>query len=239
VHPYGDPYTVPGLIDTCRAQLAAHGCPQPIIASEHSGPLPTDFPANFPFLRDVLATHQRQFLGEQPMPDTIEDVLASTDSAVVDLYRRIEDLPQTLQMFMPGCPSEAENQRHLLARRDLVARHVLALAAGLPRTMHYPILPEFPLRQPLPIAGVLMFDKLKLVESDGTTIARRYPAADAFALLARHLDGADRVEQLEVPHRTDIFLFQIRRPDEAPRLIAWQRRPAAEQQDPPPFDLSC
>lgn len=34
LHPYGDSYAVPAMIDTCRAQLAAHGCPQPIVASE-------------------------------------------------------------------------------------------------------------------------------------------------------------------------------------------------------------
>jgi hypothetical protein len=237
VHPYGDAYAVPELVRACRTQLAAHGCEQPVVASEHSGPLPTDFRENFPYLAGVLAEHQRQFLGEVPTPDTVAEMEAD-DPVVVDLYQRMDELPPTLQMFMSGCPADLDDQRHRIACRDLVVRTVLALSAGVARNLYYALGPEWELDRVLRIVPVLMFDKLKLMDyGDDHTLSHRYPAADTFELMARHVGSAERVEQITVPDLPDLYIFRIVRGDHTPVLVAWRRSDRPEREDIPPLDL--
>ncbi|NIH83784.1 hypothetical protein [Amycolatopsis granulosa] len=238
IHPYGDAYQVPALVQTCHTQLAAHGCRQPVVASEHSGPLPTDFPDNHPYLAAVLAAHQKQFLGEVPMPDTIEDMQAAEAPAVIALYERMDELPPTLQMFMAGCPTELDDKRHRIACRDLVVRTVLALSAGVRRNLYYAMGPEWKLDRALRITPILMFDKLKLMDYSDDTISHRYPAADTFELLTRHLDKVERVDRITVPNHPDLYLFEIQRTNRTPLLIAWQRHDGADREDLPSIELT-
>ncbi|MEV6253374.1 hypothetical protein AB0L97_08970 [Nocardia sp. NPDC051911] len=233
IHPYGDPYTVPELVRACRAQLAAHGCEKPVVASEHSGPLPTDFPDNLPHLADVLAVHQQQFLGKAPMPDTLEEIEATADAPVVELYQRMAELPPTLQMFMNGCAPELEEHRHRLACRDVVVRTMLALAEGIRRNLYYPIAPEWEFYRDSRAAGALMFGKLQLLDSAGGIIGRRHPAADTFESMARLLDGATRVRRITVTDRPDLYLFEAERNHGTPALVVWERRGMADQDDAP------
>ncbi|WP_228003214.1 hypothetical protein [Nocardia australiensis] len=231
IHPYGDPYTVTGLVRACRVQLAAHGCRQPVVASEHSGPLPTEFPENLPYLTDVLAVHQRQFLGQAPMPDTLEDLEAAEDAPVVALYQRMDELPPTLQMFMNGCPPELDDHRHRLACRDMVVRTMLALAEGIRRNLHYAIGPEWDFYHDSRVAGVLMFGKLQLMDSRGDTLTHRHPAADTFELMARLLDGATEVRRITVADRPDLYLFEAERTHNAPALVTWERHISTADRD--------
>ncbi|KZB79178.1 hypothetical protein [Amycolatopsis regifaucium] len=237
IHPYGDAYEVPALIEACRTQLAAHGCRQLVVASEHSGPLPTDFPENLPYLAEALAAHQRQFLGEVPMPDTIEDLQATEEHTVVALYERRDELPPALQMFLADCPADLESERHRIACTDLVVRTVLALAAGVRRNLYYALGPEWKLKRHLRITPILMFGKLALMDYTGDAIAHRYPAADTFALMTRHLDQVARVDRITVPDRPDIYLFEVRRTRRTPLLIAWRRPASAHRDDRPPTEL--
>ncbi|MGV9614312.1 hypothetical protein [Nocardia xishanensis] len=223
IHPYGDPYDVPELVRTCRAQLVAHGCEKPVVASEHSGPLPTDFPENLPHLAGVLAVHQRQFLGREPVPDTLDGIEAATDAPVVELYRRMAELPSSLQMFMTGCPSELEEQRHRLACRDLVVRTILALAEGIQRNLYYPIAPEWDFHRDSRAAGALMFGKLQLLDSRGGIIGHRHPAADAFESMAGLLGDVTRVRRIPVTDRPDLYLFEAERSHGTPALVVWER----------------
>ncbi|MBF6175795.1 hypothetical protein [Nocardia blacklockiae] len=223
VHPYGDPYAIPGLVQACHTQMTAHGYDKPVVASEHSGPLPTQFPANRPYLADALTTHQQQFLGEIPMPDTAEGMAAAEDPAAVALYERMDQLPPTLQMFMAGCAPELEAERHRLASRDLVIRTILALSAGVRRNLHYPIASESQLHRDSRIAPALLFGKLELMARDGDIITHRYPAADTFELMARRLDGMEGVERVVLPGRPGTYLFEVRRGGRGPLLVAWER----------------
>lgn len=238
VHPYGDPYTVPGLVRACHTQMAAHGYDKPVVASEHSGPLPTEFPANLPYLAGVLAEHQQRFLGEVPMPDTIADMAATEDPAVVELYSRIDQLPPTLRMFMAGCSPELEAERHRLACRDLVVRTILALSAGVRRNLYYPIASEWQLHRDSRIAPALLFDKLKLMDRDGDTISRRYPAADTFELMARYLDGIERIERITVAEQPDLYVFDVERTGRTPLLIAWERGAATGDSEQASTEMS-
>ncbi|MFC3451557.1 hypothetical protein [Amycolatopsis speibonae] len=223
VHPYGDPYLVASLVEACHAQMAAHGYRKPVVVAEQGGPLPTEFPGNLPYLAEVLAVHQRQFLGQEPMPDTAETVAAAEDAAVVELYDRMGELPPALQMFMAGCPAELDAKRHRLACRDLVMRTVLALSAGARRSLSFPLAYERQLDSGSRVVAALMFDKLKLMDRVGDAIEHRYPAAETFELLARHLDGAGQVDRITVDDRPGLYLFEIPRIGRTPVLIVWER----------------
>ncbi|PXX68643.1 hypothetical protein DFR70_102327 [Nocardia tenerifensis] len=235
VHPYGDPYLVPALIDASRSQMAIYGYQKPVVAGEHGGPLPIEFRENLPHLKDVLVANQQQFQGEVPMPDTAEELVAAEDAAVVELYERMDELAPTLQMFMVDCPEELADRRHRLACRDLVMRTMLALSTGVRRTFHYPLAPERPLRRDGRFAGALLFGKLALMDCDGDALGDRYPAADTFELLARKLAGADRVRRLTVPDLPDLYLFEVQRGDRAPLLVVWERRDSEEDKPPTEF----
>ncbi|MET9288494.1 hypothetical protein [Nocardia beijingensis] len=235
LHPYGDPYTVPELVRACRAQLAAYGCRKPIVASEHSGPLPTDFPDNLPHLAGVLAVHRQQFLGQVPMPDTLAEIEAAADAPVVELYRRMDDLPPTLQMFMNGCSPELEEHRHRLACRDVVVRTMLALAEGIRRNLYYPLTPEWDFYRDSRVAGALMFGKLQLLDSADGTVCRRHPAAAAFRSMARLLEGVTRVRRIVVSDHPELYLFEAERTDRPPALVVWERR---DDQDGSPEEFA-
>ncbi|MGW7531111.1 hypothetical protein [Amycolatopsis sp. NPDC054798] len=233
IHPYGDAYEVPALIEACRTQLAAHGCGQPVVASEHAGPLPTDFPENLPYLAETLAAHQRQFLGEEPLPDTIEELRETEDPAVAALYARRDELPPALQMFLEGCPAELDAERHRLACEDLVVRTVLALSAGVRRNLYYALGPEWQLERELRITPILMFGKLKLMDYAGGALCHRYPAADTFELMASRLGDVGRVDRTAVPGQPDLYLFEARRTGRTPLLIAWRRPGGVPSEEPP------
>ncbi|WP_157104120.1 hypothetical protein [Nocardia kruczakiae] len=236
LHPYGDPYTVPELVRACRGQLAAHGHDKPVVASEHSGPVPTEFPENLPYLADVLAAHQRQFLGQEALPDTFEDLVAASDAPVVELYERMDELPPNLQMFMNGCPPELEQRRHRLACRDLVMRTMFALAEGIQRNLYYPIAPEWDFYRDSRVTGALMFGKLQLLDTAHGTIGPRHPAANTFEAMARLLDGATRVRQLDDTGHPDLYLFAIERSGNTSALVVWQRCDGAGR-DRPPYEF--
>ncbi|NEW48175.1 hypothetical protein [Nocardia cyriacigeorgica] len=238
VHPYGDPYMVPSLVQTCRAQMAAHGYDKPVVVGENGGPLPPEFPANMPFLADVLVANQLQFLGEVTMPDTLESLDAAEDAAVAALYDRMNTLPSTLQMFMIGCSAELDDTRHRLACEDLVIRTVLALSADVRRNLYYRLAPEPQLNRDSRVAPALMFGKLELMDCDGDAIGPRHPAADTFELMARHLDGVERVDRIPIADRPDLYLFDILRVHRPALLIAWERRGALSG-DQPPAELTC
>jgi len=223
VHPYGDPYLVVSLVEACYTQMAAHGYRKPVVVAEHGGPLPTEFPGNLPHLAEVLAVHRQQFLGQLPMPDTSETLAIAEDPAVVALYDRMDELPPALQMFMAGCPAELDAKRHRLACRDLVMRTILALSAGARRSLSFPLAYERRLDSGSRVVGALMFDKLRLMDHVGDLIEHRYPAAETFELLARHLEGAERVDRINVEGLPDLYLFEIPRTGRTPLLVAWER----------------
>ncbi|MEV3965673.1 hypothetical protein AB0M34_33165 [Nocardia sp. NPDC050193] len=225
LHPYGDPYVVDSLVAVSRAQMAAHGYQKPIVASEHSGPLPTDFPEARPHLAEALTVHQQRFLdhGTAALPDSAEEWRVAEDPAVVALYEQMGDLPPTLEMFMNGCPPELEERRNRLARRDMVTRTMLALSSGVRRNLYFPLASDQTLRPDSRYTLVLMFDKLKLMGRTNGALDHRYPAAETFELLAHHLNGALLIERATIPGRPDIYLFEIQRADRAPAMVVWQR----------------
>jgi hypothetical protein len=134
---------------------------------------------------------------------------SSEEIAIERLYEQMASLPPQLQMFMRGCPPELEEKRHRINCRELVMRNLLALAAGIRRTVCWNLAPEIAgYQNPLSIMD-LLFGKLALLDYEGTELRRRYPAAETFALLADQLTGVEGVSRIEVPRRPELFLFEV------------------------------
>jgi hypothetical protein len=191
VHLYDE--RVAAHLADARAMLAEHGLSQPLVAGEIGGPVPLEFPELMPVIGDVLAQG------------------GSERDAVLALYRA--ELPDRMRMFLVGCSRELEEKRHRIACRQLVTRTLAALAGGVYRTVYWHLAPETPGElDPYQIMAVL-FGKLALLAYDGRELTHRHPAADAFALLARHLAGATSV--------TPVDDHAVRIDGQAPVLVAW------------------
>jgi hypothetical protein len=158
------------------------------------------------------------------------------EAAMASLYEQMASLPPQLQMFMRGCPKELEDKRHRINRRELVMRNLLALSAGVRRTVCWNLAPDIPgYENPLSIMD-LLFGKLVLMDYEGTELRRRHPSAETFALLAERLAGVevDGVTRLEVPERPNLSVFEVRRRRRGPLLVVWEQRDAFDGEDEPP-----
>ena len=222
VHPYGDPYRIPALVERCDALMTAYGTRKPVVVGEYNGPMPTSFPENLPHLGEVLADHRRIFLGQVPLADGGLDFDRETP-AMISLYRRMDDLPPTLRMFMAGRSTELKDEHDRLAREDLVVRTVLLLASGVRRAACFQLAPEARDTGSHLNVRSLMFDSFALMDYEGDTIGRHRPAAGTFALLAAELTDAYDVRRLESPGGSGIHLFEIHRETRGPAYVAWRR----------------
>jgi hypothetical protein len=105
VHLYGDPASVPGYLDTARQFMRAHGYLKPVVAGEHAGPQPFEFP-------DAMAVMQQVFASAFAVPPPSQSTgelaeRAGQDTperrAMAALYARMGDFPPT--------PSTAKTSR--------------------------------------------------------------------------------------------------------------------------------
>jgi hypothetical protein len=201
---YGDPLRVPDYVATARAFMGAHGYQKPIVAGEHGGPVLFEFP------------ELEQYF-QEPLPA---------------LYKRMDELPPRLQMFMEGCPPELEDKRHRINARQLVVRTVLALASGVRRTLYWNLAPEIPdWHDPYQIMN-LLFGKLVLLDYADRRLVRRYPAADTFSLVAALLRGTTEVS------RVAESAYRLVRTDGTTVLVAWDVRDPFDGEDQPAVEVS-
>lgn len=87
----------------------------------------------------------------------------------------------------------------------------------------------------------LMYGKIGVLDLQGGVVKKRYLIADAFARMAKALDGVRRVKRIEIPDKPSIFLFQVDRGNSGPVYVVWDRRDAFSGEDTPavPFDFAC
>ncbi|MFF4591716.1 hypothetical protein [Amycolatopsis sp. NPDC001319] len=232
VHLYGDPSAVPSYVDTAREMMAAYGEPKPIVAGEHGGPVPFEFPELEPVMQqaflsafaDAPATQSTGELQERATQETPER------AAMRALYARMAELPPRLQMFLDGCPPELDALRDRIGCRQLVVRTVLALASGIRRTAYWNLAPEVPGPvDPLQMMH-LLFGKLPLLGYHGRSLAVRRPMADTFSLVAEQLAGAERVSRMD----TEVPAYAVERAGRGPLVVVWdQRDPVDGEQEPP------
>ena len=240
VHLYGDPAAVPDYLETARQLMREHGYLKPVVVGELAGPEPFEFPEAMAVMQQVLA----EAFAQAPPAQSTGELAAQAGQAsperraMAALYDRMGDLPPALQMFMAGCPPELEARRHRIACRQLVARTLLALAGGVRRTAYWNLAPEYP--GPVDHQQVmhLLIGKLPLLGYRDGVPGGRHPAADAFALLARQLAGAQAVTRHEAAGPPTLHAVTVDRAGRGPLLVLWDHRDAFHGEDEPPVTVA-
>ncbi|WP_406376209.1 hypothetical protein OG788_42355 [Streptomyces sp. NBC_00647] len=214
VNLYGDPHDIPVYVDDARTMMRGHGYERPVVAGEYNGPTLFEFPeAQAAFQREMTAAFTAPATGPEAEPPDRRTMRA--------LYDRAAELPDTLRMFLEDCPPELTARRDRINCRQIVTRNILALAAGVSRTVCWNLAPEIPgYRDRLNMMGFL-FGKLALLDYDGTELTVRRPSADTFALLAAHLEDVDHVRRVAAEHSPDLFLFEVERHGQGPLEVMW------------------
>ncbi|HKR69134.1 MAG TPA: hypothetical protein VJT16_09875 [Streptosporangiaceae bacterium] len=236
IHLYGDVASLPDYIATARQFMRAHGYCKPVVAGEHAGPQPFEFPAAITVMQQVFAAA----FAAPPATSSTEELAARAKAesperrAMTALYDRMEELPPELAMFMVGCPEELEARRQRISCRQVVMRTLIAMAQGVRRTAYWNLAPEYP--GPVDHLQMmhLMIGKLPLLGYADAELSVRHPAAGTFALLAAKLAGARSVSRLAIAGQPGIWAFEVERKDAGPLTVLWDQRDAFAGEDEPP-----
>jgi Beta-galactosidase len=229
LHLYGPAEQILADIETARSMMRAFGYEKPMLVGEYNGPWPNLFPEAISAMEQAMTAIVQDGVDPRRTPE---------QAALANLYERMAGLPPQIQMFMRGCPPELDAKRDRINCREIVMRNLLALSAGVRRTVCWNLAPEVPgYENPLSIMD-LLFGKFVLLGYEGTDLQVRHAAAETFALLASQLSGVEAVTRVGVPERADLFLFDVRRGGRGPLLVVWRQRDsfAGEDEPPVPFD---
>ncbi|HEY1639524.1 MAG TPA: hypothetical protein VGG35_02450 [Streptosporangiaceae bacterium] len=240
VHLYGDLASVPDYVATARDFMRAHGYLKPVVAGEHAGPQPFEFPEAVAVMQQVFTEAFAQAPATQSTGELAERAAQETPEhrAMSALYDRMSSLPPRLQMFLAGCPPELEARRERISCRQVAARTVLALSAGVHRTAYWNLAPECPSPVDDRQMMYLMIGKLPLLGYQDGKLSQRTPAAGSFALVASQLAGARSVTRSDAPGQPSVQAFEVDRGERAPLLIVWDQRDVFDGEDEPPVTVS-
>lgn len=231
---YADPYTIPWRVDYIRGRMQAYGYQKQIIATEYGGPGFFELPENRKYGLLVMKWVQAVAAGHANGNPAAAD---AGQGGVGDLYRKMDTLDPRTQMFMQGCSPELQAKFERIQARDLVMRNVLALSAGVQKTLYWSLHSDTPDRDDV---MNLMYGKIAILgyEEDGA-LKKRYPLADAYQRMAKSLAGVEAVTRRSVPGHPSIFLFEVRRHDRQPVYVVWEKRDVFSGEDAPPtpFDF--
>lgn len=223
LHLYGEMYAITENIEAVRQKMAALGYQKPIFCGEYNGPSFFNFAENLPIMQSIFMK-----MMSNPQAETLAQ--ATQRDAIAELYEQMATLPPQAQMFMDGCPPELEQKRHRINCRELVARALLALSAGVPKMLCWNLANEKVDRANL---MHLLFDKHKLFEYEQGVFKHPYPAAETFRRLTAALGDVERVQRIELPEYPGIYLFEARRRERSPLFVVWERRDAFSSEDAP------
>ncbi|KDN21992.1 glycoside hydrolase family protein [Amycolatopsis rifamycinica] len=242
VHPYGDPYLIPAVVAAAHRLLAEHGSAKPVVLGEYNGPFPFALPQLRPRLVGLwsgVGAAEAAEAAAGPADDREQEWQATGEPAMVALYRRMAVMPPLLQMFMAGCAPELADKRHRWNCRDLVVRNLLALAAGVRRTVCWQLGPDHPgPRNPYQVME-LLFGKFDLVGYENGRLGRRHPAGETLALLTGRLGDVRHVAEVDVPGDANLYVFEVDRTGRGPLLVAWRRGDDFDGEDEPPTPFEC
>ena len=247
VHLYGDLDRIPEYIATARGFMRAHGYLKPVVAGEHAGPQPFEFPGAMAVMQETFAAAfaASAEAGKEPSPLSTGELAAQAGQetpehqAMTALYDRMETLPPQLQMFMADCPSGLEARRERIGCRQVVMRTVLALAEGVRRTAYWNLAPEYPGPADHLQMMHLLIGKLPLLGYQDGELSVRHPAADTFALLARALAGARTVTRVTPEGQQETLrAFEADRTGRGPLLVLWDQRDPFDGEDQPPLTVT-
>jgi hypothetical protein len=226
---YAHPYTIPHRVEYMRQRLKAAGREKPIFSTEYGGPNLFEFRVN-----------RERYLGL--VASWSEAVAAGGDGASTHPIEKLYDQRQTLapetQMFLQDASPELEAKYQRIQARSIVMRNVLALSAGVQKTIYW-YLPLLPLTGPARFnLMALMYGKIGLLQLGGDVVARRTPSADAFERMARTLEGVQTVARVELSNAPDIYLFRAERGRRGPAFVIWQQRDQFSGEDTPPAPVT-
>jgi hypothetical protein len=226
---YAVPYTIPGRVAYMRKKMTDLGYRKPIICTEYNGPGFFEFAENRKYVNLVVQwaasiTDDKKSKGQDSRG-------GASQNAIAALYAKLDSLAPQTQMFMAGCPTELDRKFDRIQCRDLVMRNVLALSAGVQRTMYWDLWHDTSERDDL---MHLMYAKHKLMDYEGGVLKERSPAVGAFRRMAGFLDGVERVKRIEVDGRPSIYLFEVSRQKRGRAYIAWEQRDVFSGEDRPP-----
>lgn len=220
---YGNPYTIAGRVNHLRERMHALGYSKPFFCTEYDGPLYFEFAENLrqaPEILDLL-------LGEVDalIKGESEQRTPATQARVADVYARMSSLPPQTQMFLPGAAEALDQKLRRLQSRDLVIRNVLALAAGVQKTIYWQLTGDSEDAQMRQTVWGLIYGKVGLMDIDSRGVVRkRYAPADAFARMTAALDGVSAVARVALPENPSIQLFEVQRRGRGPVFVVWDRR---------------
>ena len=225
LHLYGPAPEILADIETVRSMMRAIGYEKPLVVGEYNAPWPNVYPEATAAMEQAIAAVAQGFddIGQTP-----------EQAALADLYERMASLPPQLQMFMRGCPPPLEAKRDRINCREIVMRNLLALSAGVRRTVCWNLAPEIPGYENALSIMDLLFGKFALLGYEGTELRCRHQSAEAFALMTEQLAGVEAVACVEVPERPDLYLFDVLRGGRGPLLVVWQQRDSFSGEDKPP-----
>lgn len=228
---YVSPYAIPTNVAFMRKKMNDLGYDRPIVCTEYNGPGFYGFAENrkyFSLVANWAAAVASTTSGAPARS-------AESQNGVAALYANPEALAPQTRMFMRDAPPELAAKFQRLQSRDLVMRNVLALSAGVRRTLFWDLAHDTSDRDSV---MTLMYGNLKIEDFANGVASKRYPTADAFRRMAAELDGAETVRRVEVPERPSVFLFEVTRRGRAPLHVVWERRDAFSGEDAPPVAVS-
>jgi hypothetical protein len=230
---YADPYTIPWRVDYIRARMKAFGYEKPIIATEYGGPGFYEFMPNIRYAPLVMKWLQAIAAGHANGDPAAAD---AGQNGVAELYRNLDQLPPQTQMFMQGCSPQLQAKFERIQARDLVMRNVLALSAGVQKTLYWSMHVDTPNRDDV---MNLMYGKTAVMGYENGELKKRYPIGDVYQRMAKALAGVETVTRRDVPGRPAIFLFEVSRHRRAPVYVVWEKRDVFSGEDNPatPFDF--
>jgi hypothetical protein len=219
---YADPTTIPARVDYIRKMIQETGKDKPIICTEYNGPGFFDFAENHSYI--PLVVQWSTAVASQTDPGKVQ--------GVADLYKDPQSLNIATRMFLLDSDKEADDKLRRLQCRDLVARNILALSAGVQRTMLWDFWHDTSNREDV---MTLMYGKLRLFDREDGRFIPRQPLASAFQLMSKSLQGVRSVRKVESP---TLNVFESDCGRRGTVLVAWKRVAAtAESNADTPLSL--
>jgi len=219
---YGNVYTIPSRVDFFRKKMADMGTNKPIIATEYGGPGLFEFPVNRKYVPLVISWSQSMA--------TQGNSGERQKSPIAEMYANMPSLAPETQIFMQGCSPELQKKFERIQARDMVMRNVLALSAGVQKTLYWDLWNDASNRDDL---MTLMYGKVMMMGYENKKLKKQFPIAKAHARMAPHLKGVSEVDRIELPDRPNVFLFEIHRKRRASAYIVWEQRDSFTGEDSP------
>jgi len=209
---YADPMTIPPRVEYIRKMMADLGSDKPIVCTEYNGPGFYEFPDNLKYVPLVMKWSAA----------IAQQTSDSSGGGVSELYRDPKSLSPQTQLFLMGGDTDLDAKLRRIQCRDLVERNVLALSAGVKRTMFWDLWHDTTQRNDL---MTLMYGKLKMFEFADGKFGVQYPIADAFSRMSQCLKGVRSVRPIKLQASPAIMLFEADCGTRGTVVVTWKKGP--------------